>query len=262
MRAKDTILWEISGLGVRKSHLFGSFHIGIENAPFSDRFLIGLIENASILYTETSLDIPFDPSLIKMKDWKYLISDRLRLKWLEVLDKRYSFDLDSFFGLPPFILLNLLMVSDLGSRRSIPMDQWFWNEAKKQGLKTSGLSSYVEHYGLLKEIELEDQVKMLKEYIKSYSSSFKKAKNLLDLYQEGRIHQLYKYSTSSLGNYRSLMLTERNVSMAVKIADSCLNNNALFVIGAAHLSGEKGVISLLKHKHGLSVRPVTDNISN
>jgi uncharacterized protein YbaP (TraB family) len=58
-----------------------------------------------------------------------------------------------------------------------------------------------------------------------------------------------------LGQMRRLMINERNPEMAEKIHNHIMNKpdkSALFTFGAGHLSGERGVITLLKQM-GLKV---------
>ncbi|MBL0099512.1 MAG: TraB/GumN family protein [Saprospiraceae bacterium] len=75
------------------------------------------------------------------------------------------------------------------------------------------------------------------------------------LYGRGDYVQLYKSSKKSMGKIRSLMIYDRNKYMSERIVQLSQEKSSFFAVGAAHLAGDKGLISLLK-KQGFKLRHI------
>ena len=75
------------------------------------------------------------------------------------------------------------------------------------------------------------------------------------LYEQADIQKLYKVARRSTKGSRRLLLFDRNVIMARRIADLSQEMTLCAAIGAGHLAGKKGVLQLLKSA-GFAVKPV------
>jgi len=75
------------------------------------------------------------------------------------------------------------------------------------------------------------------------------------LYQQAELNKLYQKKKKHLGNLRKLLLYDRNLVMAQRLEIQFLKEKTFVTIGAAHLSGEKGVLRLIKLQ-GFTIRPV------
>jgi uncharacterized protein YbaP (TraB family) len=80
----------------------------------------------------------------------------------------------------------------------------------------------------------------------------KKLEDLNTLYKNTDIKQLYKTTKKSMGKLRKLMIYDRNIAMANRMAELSKEKSSFFAIGAAHLPGPKGVLTLLK-KQGFKI---------
>ena len=74
-------------------------------------------------------------------------------------------------------------------------------------------------------------------------------------YEEANIQQLYKSVRKSAKGLRKLLLYNRNIIMADRIAEMAAEQSICVAIGAGHLGGSKGVLRLLKQR-GLKLSPV------
>ena len=77
----------------------------------------------------------------------------------------------------------------------------------------------------------------------------------MDWYLRQDIQQLYRVSRKQLGKLRNLLLLDRNKRMAKRMVRMYSNETHFMAIGAAHLWGDKGVLSLLRKK-GMILKPV------
>jgi uncharacterized protein YbaP (TraB family) len=82
--------------------------------------------------------------------------------------------------------------------------------------------------------------------------------NILQTYLQGDIEnmrQIMKSQLSMSGNAYALLITNRNQIMAAGIDSLCRRHSLFIAVGAAHLAGTEGIISLLRAK-GFTVRQV------
>ena len=79
---------------------------------------------------------------------------------------------------------------------------------------------------------------------------------MTELYEQSDILKLYKVTRKQAKGMRKILLFNRNDLMAKRIAQFASEQSLFASIGAGHLAGEKGVLRLLKKKHGFKVKPV------
>ena len=87
-------------------------------------------------------------------------------------------------------------------------------------------------------------------------------KQLADAYFSQNLDAIYAItqekmnsSCDSTPEEENRLIYDRNAAWAEKIPTMMAGNSTLFVVGAAHLPGERGVLELLKQK-GYIVEPV------
>ncbi|MEM9932872.1 MAG: TraB/GumN family protein, partial [Bacteroidota bacterium] len=69
-----------------------------------------------------------------------------------------------------------------------------------------------------------------------------------DLYKNEDVEGLYAYTEAYMENPEEIeaMITNRNESWISRIGEIASDKSTFFGVGAGHLGGEKGLISLLK----------------
>lgn len=167
---------------------------------------------------------------------------RLRRKLLTVL----KIDLNAYEHLPPMMLtsaISALLLQVQGSS----IDEVLWQEAKQLNLKPDGLEPFDVQLSIYNSIPVDYQYLVLKRLLKNLTRSRRSLLDMVEMYQDGKIHALYQSGRRSLGPIRQLMLHKRNQHMVTRINDLVLNHDERHVItvGAAHLSGEIGILHLL-----------------
>lgn len=263
MLDRNSLLWKITEPETRTtSYVYGTMHVQNTAAfTFVDQ-ITDIIDSKMYYYGETDLDdlgdLQAQYNIYLLPDHKQLsdyISQAKYAKWCRVVNKHFNLDLDRFDRFIPFYILSNLQVRYLSSDHSLPLDKYLWDYAKSQHKHLAGLESAQEQVMVMNDMSIESQLKMLKDFL-AYPRKFKHSIEKLErYYQDQNINKLYQATRKSLGGHRKLLLESRNKNMANKIL-SLKTQPSVYTFGAAHLSGNHGVLPLLR-RGGLNVTAVT-----
>ena len=149
----------------------------------------------------------------------------------------------------------MLTGAQFSNDRHVSLDQHLYDFAKNKGLNILGIESFDSQVEVLKKMPLKDQLKSLKEMATHFERFRRNIKKTTEIYIEADLQKLLKKVKKTAGGMRSLLLYDRNVIMADRIASLAQENSLFAAIGAGHLAGKKGVLRLLKMK-GLQVTPI------
>ncbi len=261
--SKQGLLWKFYRPGKENtpSFLFGSMHqFPAAEWPRREQ-LFRLIEGQTLqwLAVETALDEAnaldlSKPELQLTKPLSKAIPPKRFERLRKLLLKNTGIDVLLFEHLPPFILQQQIQqhwLNQMGPLHAI--DAELWEQAQKAGLNCYGLESHEEHYGLLSKIPPDEQVKLILHNTRNIRRSRKKLLHLYRLYRDEQLPLLHRLSKRGMGKLRHSMLYQRNFLMTPRIARYADQAPGLAVVGAAHLTGGKGIIRLLK-KQGFQIK--------
>jgi len=170
------------------------------------------------------------------------------------LNKSFNLNIDQVSHLHPLMIMSIISTSILQTEHHISLDEYLWNFAKQHDKPTSGLESYDQQFKILHSIEAGPIYKQLLDMSKNPGATKKSTGKSLDLYVKGYIHQLYMLSKASMQHLRKKVIYERNFHMVSVINHLDHSLQYFITVGAGHLSGKFGLLSLLK-KSGWKVRP-------
>ncbi len=261
-KKKNTLIWEIRKKDLPPSYIIGTMHIK-DSAAFTFKSLMyRQIENCEAFATEFNLeeanlnlsgnamDLPKGEALDR------LLGEKLFKKTQKLLFKKTGINLINLNSAKPILITNLLTESLLSADNQYSLDEDLWRYARLKGKVTLGIETYQEQLNILDNIPLKHQIKSLKETTRNFKKFRKKTLQLTKYFQAGDIQKLYKMGKKGLGELRKMMLYDRNVIMANRIADMAKEQSICCAIGAGHLAGQKGVLRLLK-REGFKVSPVS-----
>lgn len=254
-----SLLWSISG-----AHLPGtSFVLGTMHVRDTRIFsvlppIFSRILACQAFAAEYHLDEkPTGSSLLKQREynWQPLLSlskfSRLRRHLL----RSVGVDLRQLTHLPPYFAVGVLSEQFLKSDMPCSLDEHLWNYAKGAGKLLRGVETLEEQIQVLAGIPLEVQLQMLVDCCRNIGRFRQHLLHLAALYEKQDAQQLYKVVKKNARGLRKVLLYQRNAVMAERIAAMAREQTTFSAIGAAHLGGCKGVLTLLK-RQGLRVQPV------
>lgn len=250
---KDSLLWKIRPPDSNvDSYLFGTMHVKDEVAYKHIDKAIAVLCRCDKLLCEINLDraqteISPDAYMIPEGSLSTLIKPSKYEKYNKVILKSYGFDISLMDAYYPIVIFNKIAESLLNNDRGLPLDMYLWNKAKELNIETDGIENLIEHVEILRQLDIETQLKMLKSAVK-HTSKFKKSiKKVTQLYADQKIQKLYKVTKSSMGSFRHILIYNRNQVMADRIS-TYGDHTYMYAVGAAHLAGNKGILKLLKNK--------------
>jgi len=263
---KNSVFWEISGNGLEKpSYLFGTIHM----IPKDDYEFTGEMkekfENCEKLVLEIDVNIPMSeqielakkiilPKDTTIKDYmteeQYSYFQSYLLDTLQIKQSKF----EKVIKIKPLFSTALLL--DEMIEDPVFFEKEFAKKAKKNKIDVIGLETLDFQMSLFDKYTVAEQVEMT---FSENNTSFSLAEynKLLEIYKSGDLEKLYEMTETdqSMGEDMGEFLTNRNLDWIPKIENIIKVQPAFIAVGAAHLPGEDGVISLLQ-KQGYTVTPI------
>ena len=242
------------------SVIFGTIHVNITDQHLINR-VTSLIDRFGVIYTETGLaksDSNYLFNYIKLKEpnvyGDYFNVDQFQ-KLRKIILKAANIDLEDYKMFRPIFILGLIysQLLDRGDSDSQKLDDLIWSYAEGQGKSCRGIETIEEQVRIMTQIPYSYDFSQLKKMGQNISSIKRQLNQLIKLYLNEDLRGLYKQSSRSIGRLRPLLLYERNEIMAQRIFDIHSEERCFFSFGAGHLTGNKGVLNLLKKK-GMKVK--------
>lgn len=262
----NTLLWEISGKGMSKpSYLFGTFHLMCkEDIHFSEPFKKA-IKNAGEVYFEMDLDDPANTLgaifFINMKDGKSLkdLFNEQQYKRLDAYFKdSLGMDLKMFNHLKPNLLEAMIYPKLMPCKTLSGLEEEIMKLARDEKKEIRGFETVQFQASVFDSIPYDKQANELLKAIDSLQEDKKSFDSLLTAYKNQQLSELEKVFTRSdhgLEENRDILLDNRNKNWVEQLKKILQEKNIFIAVGAGHLVGEKGLISLLR-KAGYTVKPL------
>jgi uncharacterized protein YbaP (TraB family) len=260
----DALLWKITKDNHKPSYIFGTIHV-------SDQRIVDLpqqvnsVLNASDIFVMEAL--PEQDESLKLSQMMFFadgqtlkdfIDDKLFDKIANIL-KSYQFPPEAVMFMKPWAAF---LIMNYPAGEGVPLDLQLLNQAKSKGARVYGLETLTEQGDLFSTMELKMQVQLLLDTVCNYDVVVKDFEVMKSLYLKrdlkGLIEYSNKYSFSEESIYKDLLkrlLTDRNYILADRMRDALKIGNAFIAIGAMHLPGDEGVLSLLD-KQGFEIHSV------
>ncbi len=270
--AENALLWRISGKGLpTTSYLYGTIHMIGKNDFFLTDSTRSAIDRAKLVTFEINMEDMMNMSAqmgLMMKSFMAggkSLSDLLSKEDYELVKAHFDKQ-----GLPIFLFermkpmfLTVLADADMsgglgGDGDMVSYEMKIMDIAQQQKKKIGGLETAEYQMSMFDSIPYEEQAQMLVESIKTTDTG--------DGGQFDEMVKLYKNQDivgmgtmmgedESIGGHQDLLLDQRNRNWIPIMGEMMLAQTTFFAVGAGHLGGEQGVVSLLRQA-GYKVEPV------
>ena len=161
----------------------------------------------------------------------------------------------------PILAASTLEQGSLPCDNTAMMEQVIMELAKENKKKIKGLETMSYQAGVLDSIPYKLQAEQLVSYIddaKDGDKEDKQLKEMFDAYKKQdlqKLEELMVETDAGMAGFTDIMLYHRNQNWVKKLKELLADKALLIAVGAGHLPGEKGVISLLR-KEGYKLTPV------
>ncbi len=259
-----SFLWEVEVKG-EKSYILGSIHMLKKSSfPLKKELETGF-DNCNFLVVEADISTENMGEILRVTMEKSGYKDGTKLKdhispeTFNLAKKRMdelNMSIDYFKNFKPWFLsmsITSMELMKLGFDPNIGVDKYFLNKAEeKKILELEGIPFQI---GIFDNFSDKENDMFLLSSLKEADSLGENVDAMVTAWQSGDIKALSKMVTENrsdeaeLEDIFAILIDKRNLSMSVKM-EKWLNEGGryFFVVGAAHLVGEKGIINLLREK--------------
>ncbi|GAC1593607.1 MAG: TraB/GumN family protein [Ginsengibacter sp.] len=263
----NTLLWKITGKGIKESYLFGTFHLMCkDDIHFSSNMLRSLKKS-----DELCLEIKMDAGDLFAKSIEFIsMKNNATLK--DVLSDSDYKKLSQYFSdslhtpifllqkMKPFFLMAMLYPKMLPCNNATGVEEELMASAKQYKKPVIGLETLEYQASIFDSIPYKLQASELVQTIDSLSSSKKEFQQMVEYYKAQRLDKLSEKSLKSeniTSKYNDILLKNRNDNWVKKLP-ALLKRKSLFIaIGAGHLPGQYGLIKLFRQS-GYTVTPINN----
>lgn len=262
----NSLLWKISGKDLEKpSYLFGTIHmICPDDLVMKDYFQSTLAKTEQLV-----LELDMDEPSLMMEIQKYGVNEDMKNISSEMTEeeqkivndwfqKNYMAGLQQLGIMKPFVLTSMVIPKYMDCPQPQSYEAVFMQMAKKDSIEILGLETVEQQFAAVDKIPRQKQIKMLIESITDSTESKEEFNKLVSAYQNQDLNSMYKIGKESpqYADMEGALLIERNSSWVDPMQALMKKKSTFFAVGALHLSGEEGVIHLLR-KEGYTVEAVT-----
>ncbi|WP_168194042.1 TraB/GumN family protein [Pontibacter sp. SGAir0037] len=259
------LLWEISGNGLAKpSYLFGTIHAICPDVFVLPDQVKAKLQTSEQLALEIDMD---DPKFMSAIQQGALMSsggirDLYTEEQYKVLHSYFTqtmhIDISQLDKMKPFMLNSMLMMQ-MTDCQPESYEQTLLTLAKAQGKEVIGVETVQEQIKAFDNIPYKVQAEMLLESVTEMDKAKANYKKMVQLYLAQDLYGLEELLKEDYkGEYdvfEDALFTQRNLNWIPVIAREAKAKATFFAVGAGHLTGEGGILELLRQK-GYTLTPV------
>ncbi len=271
-----TLLWRISGKGLQySSYLYGTMHTRDARVfHFSDSVL-NCFMRCRAFAMELKLDELNREDVISnmMMDSGQTIENYLSKNQYDSLALKIQaatgLPMSLFERMKPIYIATMLsqneILNDTISKKNLNpffLDEYFEEMAKHSGKKINALEILQTQLDVFNFLTIKQQVEMLMNSVREENSNIG-LDTFINHYINGELEILINNQENEMwsADFVNQILYKRNKGMADTIESLIKAQSTFAAFGAAHLTGDSGVISLLRKK-GFTVEPVEANYND
>lgn len=261
---QSALLWRISGGGLDKpSYLYGTIHlICPDDLRLSDS-LPSALTRSEKLYLEIDMDEPglmlktMRLSMQTSTSLKELYSPEQYARLDRFLKDSLGMGASLFNRMKPFTLLSALYARIPACRKSVSVEEKILDMAKKQRKEVLGLETLEEQFAVFDQIPDSAQSRMILEMIDHFPEQRNEFFQMVEAYRKQDLTALSEMMNSApdMEGFEEVLLLKRNRKWIPVMQKAMAQGSVFFAVGAGHLSGPEGLLSLLR-KSGYEVHPL------
>lgn len=260
------LLWKIQAPGNRTpSYLYGTFHMICPKDLVVDTLIKQAFVSTRQLYLE--IDMTDNAALamtmiqhMKMQDDQTLSQFLSKSDYDSVctlFQSKTGIPLNNMLATTKPMLLSAMLYPALLNCQPDSWELTFIKMSEGMNMKIGGLETIEHQLSLFDSIPYKDQAENLKLSLFKFDSVATATRKLVSIYKSKNLQQMIEEVSADkdLGQIESIVLDKRNASWIPVMQQQIKTAPTFFAVGAGHLGGKNGVISLLRKK-GYSVTAV------
>jgi uncharacterized protein YbaP (TraB family) len=257
-----SLLWKISGMGLKApSYLFGTIHMICPDDYLWTPAMQNALKRSRKIAFELDMDDPQLPMQVvagmMLKDGKtledfYTEAEYKHLK--EVVDHNAGMPMDMLKTLKPFAVMSMLATKSVSCTQPDSYEGNIMKIALKDKKEIVGLEAAQDQIDIFEKMNTDSTAKMLLQVADEMDELKSQFDAMVGAYKQQDLPGLYELIITS-PDYKddlNTLLFDRNRKWIPAIAQLSKAQSTFIAVGAGHLWGAEGVISLLR-KAGYTV---------
>lgn len=266
-QTQNALLWQISGKGLKKpSYLYGTIHAICPEQLVISQLLKDKVGQTEQLTLELDMDDPnmmgqfmASAKLPEGQSLKALFSEGQYKLLAAYFADNFGVDLAYLDSMKPFILQTMIL-SKLTDCTPESYEQKLMDIAHGNQREVIGLETVQQQMHAVDQLPDTMYADMLVRMVNDIAQSKADYRKMVDLYLAQDLTGLdslmkKSYKEEEYKKFEEVFLAQRNQAWIPVMEKMAKAKPTFFAVGAAHLSGQNGVIALLR-KQGYKVTPV------
>jgi len=260
------LLWEVNQTGAVSCYVFGTIHSEDERVTELPSLVNKAFNDAETLALEMKLDKEVAQEVLRnlyFTDGRFLkpiIGDELFYRSVKAMQKK---------GLPekivnkmkPWAVFTILNMPD--QKTGLFLDAILFKNAQQQGKLIHGLETPQEQTAVFDDMPISSQISLLKSTLDNMIDMNSLQDEVIDVYLSRDLDKILalneKYEAlideELAKEFTQRLVIDRNHRMVNRMLPMLKKGNCFVAVGALHLPGEEGILTLLKQR-GYQVRAV------
>ncbi|MFI5150752.1 MAG: TraB/GumN family protein [Bacteroidia bacterium] len=252
----NSLLWEVSGKGIKEpSYIFGTYHLLTSSYVDSLPVVMQCFKKTKAVVGELIIDAAVQQKVMEASVMKDSSLDQLMsVKDYELVSayfkEQVGMEITLFNKMKPAVISMLFYKPLMDKHKGTPMDIYFQEKGKEDGLDVIGLETADDQIQtLFGHTTLKRQAEQLVKGVKEKDKTKDETVLMDSCYKRGDLDCLDKQlreSDSYSAEEWDQMLTIRNRNW-MKQLQALIDKKPVFIaVGAGHLPGDKGILQLLR----------------
>lgn len=262
--SQNALLWSIRGKDLTSpSYLYGTIHMICKEDFLMSNTLKEKFSSSKNVYLEMDMD---DPSMMMKMATMALMKDKTLQDLMSPDDYKFlSAYVKDSLGMPmmmfnrmkPITLMSLIYSRMLPCASNESYEMKFVEMAKSQKKEIRGLETIEEQMAVFDKIPDSSEAQMILEMIRKMPEQRQQLDEMIKAYKKEDLKKLADQMSDSpeWKGFEDVLLVNRNRNWISIMESAMRQGSQFFAVGAGHLPGPEGVISLLR-KAGYTVEPV------
>lgn len=262
--AQNSVLYKVEGDNIETSYVFGTVHMMAKKDFLLEEKVKSAFSESEFIVMELDMDdVSMQTEMMKyaMINGDDSLQNHMTPEEYKILDEYFTTKLGvgmaAFNKMKPFVISSTAMIAHLGQDMA-SYESTFVQMATEQKKEIKGLETIAFQMSMFDEQPYEEQIDQVIEMLQKEGGIGGYFDKIIAAYKTQDIEVLYTSLNEFFEDdkaFKEKMLDERNQNWIPQIGELSKENSVFYAVGAGHLGGEEGVISLLKGA-GYTVTPV------
>lgn len=260
------ILWRIDGAATQPSYLLGTIHSDDARITTLPVTIANIFQQADSFSGEIDMDLP---NLMQASQATLLPEGESLQQLLDSTLYQQTVQLLAAYGMPELVVQRMKPWA-AAATLSLPrpqtglfLDMLLYTQAAAQGKRVYGLETVSEQVGAMESMPRDLQISMLRDAVAQHDQLDQIIEALINAYLQRDLNTLESISDKAMQQgdrrvaqlFTSQVVVNRNRRMLERMQPRLSEGNAFIAVGALHLPGKDGLLTLLRNK-GYRVSPV------